>query len=87
MLNEDEIEARLERQRLAKPFPEELAKDDPMNYWIDPKDGLCKKRGKEQFLINQREGVIPVTQDEFTRKKEYQMKQPSKGEIELGNGD
>lgn len=39
-------------------YPENLAKDDPLFYWIDPKDGKCHKRGEFQFFI--KDGKTPI---------------------------
>lgn len=49
-------------------YPEELASEDPEHYWISPKDGLCHKRGQEQFFINENGSVFAVTKKEFMKR-------------------
>ena len=43
----------------------ELAEDNPEHYWIDPRDGECKKRGKPQFFINRDGMVNQVSEEEY----------------------
>lgn len=62
-------------KELSRVYPEELAKDDPEHYWINPKDGQCHKRGEEQFFINENGHVFRVTKEEFMRRKNYLYKE------------
>jgi hypothetical protein len=46
----EELEKLEQEKEQNKEVDKSMAKKDPENYWIDPKDGNCKKRGTTQFL-------------------------------------
>jgi hypothetical protein len=60
-------------------YPEEMAELDPVHFWIDPY-GVCKKRGEEQYFINENGGVVAVSKAEYIRKYNYLAKDPQEKE-------
>lgn len=57
-------------------YPKELTELEPEKCWIDPKDGLYKERGEEQFFINEGVGVVPVSKKEYLLRYRITAKAP-----------
>ena len=57
----------IKQQAESKVYPEEMAKLDPENFWINP-EGKCLKRGEPTYLYNHMGEVRPIAKREFIRR-------------------
>jgi len=81
---ENGVIERLMKQMVSKTvYPEELAKEEPDKYWIDPKDGLCKERGEAQFFINENGVVTRATKEKYLLWLRYHAKDPKEDKFKM----
>lgn len=79
---EDMVLKRINQEEMQETaeYPDELAKEDPDNYFIDLFTGKCKKRSEPIFFINEAGGVARVGKEEYMFRKGMLGKDTAKEE-------